>query len=78
MKMYEVYRGQELKACIRIWGTDEIEWAYRPQEAEWNGFWWGNDVKWAIEQMIQEYPDREEFPISDFTIRRRSIEVISL
>jgi hypothetical protein len=78
MRIYDVYRGQELKACIRVWNTEEIEWAYRPQEAEWNGFWWSNDVKLAIEQIIQHNPSVEEFALADFTIRRRGTDVISL
>jgi hypothetical protein len=78
MKIYDVYRGEELKACIRIWDTGEIEWAYRPQQAEWSGFWWSNEVKSAIEHMIREYPHLDEFPIADFVIRLRGTEVISL
>ena len=78
MKIYDVFRGGELKASIRIWGTSEIEWTYRPVDAEYNGFWWGNDVKQAIEEMILDYPEREVFQVSDFMIRQRGIEVISL
>jgi hypothetical protein len=78
MRIYDVYRGQELKACIRIWDSEEIEWAYYPQVAEWSGFWWSNDTKVAIEHMIRAHPHVEEFPVQDFTIRRRGTEVIAL
>jgi hypothetical protein len=78
MRIYDVYRGDELKACIRIWDTHEIEWAYRPQEAEWHGFWWSNEVKSAIEHMIRAYPKLDEFPIADFVIRLRGTDTISL
>jgi hypothetical protein len=78
MQIYDVYRGPELKACIRIWNNGEIEWAYYPQAAEWNGFWWSNNIKSAIEHLIQAYPHLEEFPMADFTIRLRGTEVISL
>jgi len=55
MRIYDVYRGQELKACICVWNTGEIDWAYYSEKAEWNGFWWSNDIKSAIEHVIQEY-----------------------
>jgi hypothetical protein len=70
--------SQELKACIRIWDNEEIEWAYYPQEAEWSGFWWSNETKAAIEHLIRQYPQLDEFPYSEFVIRLRGTEVISL
>ena len=77
MRIYDVYRGQELKACIRVWNTGEIDWAYYSEKAEWNGFWWSNDIKSAIEHVIQEYPNLDEFPMTDFVIRLRGTQVIS-
>ena len=78
MRIYDVYRCEDLKACIRVWNMGEIEWAYRPQEGEWHGFWWSNEVKSAIEYMIRAYPKLDEFPISDFIVRLRGTDVISL
>jgi hypothetical protein len=78
MRIYDVYRGRELKACIRVWNTGEIDWAYYPQAAEWNGFWWSNDIKSAIEHIIREYPTLDEFPMTDFVIRLQGTQVIPL
>jgi hypothetical protein len=78
MRIYDVYRGEELKACIRLWSSGEMDWAYRPLEAEWNGFWWSNEVKSAIEYMIRSHPKVDEFPIVDFMIRLRGTDVIAL
>jgi hypothetical protein len=55
-----------------------MDWAYRPLEAEWNGFWWSNEVKSAIEYMIRAHPKIDEFPISDFIVRLRGTDIISL
>lgn len=78
MRFYDVYLGQDVKACRRVWGTGEIGWAYRPEHGDWQGFWWSNEDKVAIEHIIREYPQLDEFPIADFVIRLRGIEVISL
>jgi hypothetical protein len=78
VRLYDVYRGEELQAAIRIWDNNEIEWAYWPQRGEWNSFWWSNGVKSAIEHIVREYPHLEEFPFIDFIVRRRGTEVISL
>ena len=32
---------------------------------EWNGFWWGDDSKTAIEQAVEQYPNADEFTFSD-------------
>jgi hypothetical protein len=71
MRIYDVYRGTALRACIRIQDDGQIDWVYRPDEAEWQGFWWRNDDKSAIEQALQQHPQREELTISGFTIRPR-------
>jgi hypothetical protein len=74
MRIYDVYRGKHIRACIRIWDSDEIEWTYRPEVAEWEGFWWSNDTKSEIERMIKEYPHLVEFPVSEFRIMLREKE----
>jgi hypothetical protein len=78
MKIYAVYRGQDLKASIRIWGTNTIEWTYPLHEAAWNGLWWSHEHKEAIEDIIQTCPRLEEFPLGIFIVRLRQIDVISL
>jgi hypothetical protein len=78
MRVYDVYRCRELKACIRVWNTGEIDWAYYPQAAEWNGLWRSNDIKAAIEHVIREYPTLNEFPMTDFVVRLRDTQVIPL
>jgi hypothetical protein len=72
VRIYDVYRDQSLRACIRRHDDGRIEWAYRQEEAGWQGFWWPNEVKSEIERMIEEYPSLAEFAVSDFTIRRRN------
>ena len=78
MRLYDVYQGDDAKACIRMWGTGEIEWAYRAEQGDWQGFWWSNEVKSAIEHIIREYPKLDEFPIADFVIRLRRTDTIAL
>jgi hypothetical protein len=76
MKIYDVFRGytfrpEDIRATIRLWNDGRIEWAYRQEGAEWQRFWWANEVKGEIEQTIRECPVLEEFPVSDLMIRRR-------
>jgi hypothetical protein len=78
MKIYDVYQGQDLKACIRLWGTAKIEWTYQPHEAASNEFGWSYEDKQAIEDIILTYPHLEEFPLGSFIVRLRQIDVIAL
>jgi hypothetical protein len=76
MRIYDVYRGhalrsENLQACIRVNNGGKMEWAFRPEEAEWQGFWWSDDVISEIQQMIKAYPALTEFPVSDFMIYQR-------
>jgi hypothetical protein len=71
MRMYDVYRHDELVARVRILATGKIEWAYRQEHGNWQGFWWSNDIKLLIEQLIQQYPRRRHLEISEFRLRRR-------
>jgi hypothetical protein len=72
MRMYDVYRHHDLIARVRIGEMGTIEWAYRQEHGNWQGFWWSNDVKILIEELIQDFPDRKELAVSEFTIRRRN------
>jgi hypothetical protein len=56
---------------MRVLESGQIEWAYRQEQPDWQGFWWSNDVKFLIEELIQEFPTREELAVAEFTIRRR-------
>ena len=76
--MYDVYRYKDLVARVRIRENGNIEWAYGQEQGDWQGFWWSNEVKFAIEHIIREYPKLDEFPISDFVIRLRRTDTISL
>jgi hypothetical protein len=71
MRIYDVYRYQDLTACMRVLESGQIEWAYRQESYDWQGFWWSNDIKCLIEELIQEFPNRKEWAVSEFTIRRR-------
>lgn len=70
MRMYDVYRYNNLVARVRILETGKIEWAYRQEHGNWQGFWWSNDIRLTIEQFIQRYPELEELVVSEFTLRR--------
>lgn len=70
MRMYDVYRYNNLVARVRILETGKIEWAYRQEHINWQGFWWSNDIRLTIEQFIQRYPELEELVVSEFTLRR--------
>jgi hypothetical protein len=74
MRTYDVYRGQEVTACVRIRECGQIEWAYRQEPFDWQGFWWSNDDKLLIEELIQDFPHRETLTVSEFTIRRHDKE----
>ena len=70
MRTYDVYRHNDLVARIRIRESGKIEWAYRQEQGDWQGFWWSNDVKSTIDDIIRRYPDLEELNVSDFILRR--------
>ena len=71
MRTYDVYRHSDLVARVRILDNGQIEWAYRQVGGDWQGFWWSNDIKAMVEQVIQQYPSRRQLVISEFTLRRR-------
>ena len=70
MRTYDVYRYQDLTARIRVLESGQIEWAYRQGQYDWQGFWWSNDVKVLIEELIEDFPHRKELAASEFMIRR--------
>ncbi len=70
MRTYDVYRYEDLVARVRILDSGTIEWAYRQEHADWQGFWWSNDGKFLIEEVIQNFPNRQELAVSVFTLRR--------
>jgi hypothetical protein len=71
MNIYDIYRYQDLKACMRILENGQIEWAYCQETDNWQAFWWSNNIKFLIEELIQEFPYRTELAVSEFKIRRR-------
>jgi hypothetical protein len=71
MRISDVYRNHVLKGCMRILENGQIEWAYCQEADNWQSFWWSNDVKFLIEDLIQEFPYRQELAVSEFKIRRR-------
>jgi hypothetical protein len=70
MRIYDVYRYNDLVARVRILERGKIQWAYRQEHGNWQGFWWSNDIRSTIEQFIQRYPELEELVVSEFTLRR--------
>ena len=70
MKLYDVYRYNDLVARVRIIESGKIEWAYRQEHGNWQGFWWSNNTKFIIDQIIQQYQDLEELVVSEFRLRR--------
>lgn len=70
MRLYDVYRHDDLVARVRILENGKIEWAYRQEHGNWQGFWWSNDMKSILEQLIQQYPSRKRLAISEFRLRR--------
>jgi hypothetical protein len=70
MRIYDVYRYNDLVARVRILERGKIQWAYRQEHGNWQGFWWSNDIRSTIEQFIQQYPELEELVVSEFTLRR--------
>lgn len=71
MTIYDVYRGQDIKACVRRHDDGQKDWAFARNEAEWRDFWWPPGSITAIEQAIDAAPGIDELPIEGFTIRRR-------
>jgi len=70
MRIYDVYRHQNLAARIRILESGEIEWAYCQGPHDWQDLWWRNDIKAFIEELILDFPQRDTLTASEFTIRR--------
>jgi hypothetical protein len=70
MRMYDVYRYNDLVARVRILDTGKIEWSYRQEQGSWQGFWWSNDTKFTIDQITQHYQELQELVVSEFTLRR--------
>jgi hypothetical protein len=68
--MYDVYRHNDLVARVRILESGKIEWAYRQEHGDWQGFWWSNDIKSTIDELIRRYPDLEELVVSEFRLQR--------
>jgi hypothetical protein len=71
--MYDVYRYDDLVARVRVRENGKIEWAYRQEQGDWQGFWWDNDVKRNIDKILQQYPELDELEVSHFTLRRCGI-----
>jgi hypothetical protein len=70
MRIYDVYRYNDLVARMRILENGKIEWAYRQEHGNWQGFWWSNSIKNTMEEFIKRYPDFEELVVAEFTLRR--------
>jgi hypothetical protein len=70
MRMYDVYRYNDLVARVRILERGKIEWAYRQEHGNWQGFWWSNGIKNTMEEFIKRYPDFEELVVAEFTLRQ--------
>jgi hypothetical protein len=70
MRIYDVYRYNDLVARVRTLENGKIEWAYRQEHGNWQGFWWSNSIKNTMEEFIKGYPDFEELVVAEFTLRR--------
>ena len=70
MRMYDVYRYDDLVARVRVRARGKIEWAYRQETGNWQGFWWSNDIKCTIDEIIDKYQELEELVVAEFTLRR--------
>ena len=70
MRMYDVYRYDDLVARVRVRAGGKIEWAYRQEAGNWQGFWWSNDIKCTIDEIIDKYQELEELVVAEFTLRR--------
>jgi hypothetical protein len=70
MRMYDVYRYDELVARVRVLDNGKIEWAYRQEYGEWHGFWWSNETKSIIDEIVEQYPGLEVLNVSEFHVRK--------
>jgi hypothetical protein len=70
MRLYDVYRYEDFVARVRILESGKIEWAYRQEHGNWQGFWWSNSIKNTMEEFIKRYPDFEELVVAEFTLRQ--------
>ena len=70
MRLYDVYRYEDFVARVRILEDGNIEWAYRQEYGNWQGFWWSNETKHRIEEFIINYPFFVELVVAEFTLRR--------
>ena len=71
MKLYDVYRGGEVIACVRMREGGWMEWASRQGPSDGEGVWWSTDDLRLIEELIRDFPQRSVLAVSAFTIRQR-------
>jgi hypothetical protein len=69
VRIYDIYHSKAIKAYLCIQDDGQKKWDFSSDE--WNGFWWGDDSKTAIEQAVEQYPNEDEFTFSVFAIQRR-------
>jgi hypothetical protein len=70
MRIYDVYRCDDLVARVRVLDNGKIEWSYRQKSGDWQGFWWCNETKSIIDEIIEQYPGLEVLVVSEFKVRK--------
>jgi hypothetical protein len=70
MRIYDVYRCDDLVARVRVLDNGKIEWSYRQESGDWQGFWWCNETKSIIDEIIEQYPGLEVLVVSEFKVRK--------
>ncbi len=68
MRIYDVFRHDDLVARVRMLESGKIEWAYRQEHGNWQGFWWSNESKHTIEEFITNYPFFVELVVAEFSL----------
>jgi hypothetical protein len=70
MRLYDVYRCDDLVARVRVLDNRQIEWSYRQESSDWQDFWWSNETKSIIDEIVEQYPGLEVLVVSEFKIRK--------
>jgi hypothetical protein len=70
MRIYDVYRCDDLVAWVTVLDNGQIEWSYRHEDGDWQDFWWSTETQSTINEIITQYPGLEVLVVSEFTVRK--------
>ncbi len=70
MRIYDVVRGTEYHATVRVQGDGQKVWTF---DLQWKDFWVNADKQKMIEQAIDHDPNAAILCVEGFTIKQRPV-----